>query len=172
MKIKKALSLALIVGVLLACNTPKKKEIKEVKAPTMEKKEDVKMGATRFEQLKGYFVKNDVEFDKAYKFVVVSNQENFDKYFGVAKTMNNEVTPLDFDKFNVAGILMKPIDKASKIEITKYTAEGAKQIVGFTNVLGENQTFTSGTLMLFKLPKSRTSVDFISGSATVNVSVE
>ena len=30
--------------------------------------------------------------------------------------------------------------------MSKYTAEGAKTIVDFTNVLGEDQIFTSGAL--------------------------
>ena len=169
---KKIVSIVLLAGVLFACDAPKKKELKEVKEPAMEKKEAVKMGATRFEELNGYFVKNTVEFDKDYIFVAVSNQKDFDTYFGIAKTMDNKVTALDFEKFNVAGILVKPSKKASKIEMTKYTAEGAKTIVGFTNVLGEDQTFTSGALMLFKLPKSRTSVDFVNGSAIVNIEVK
>ncbi len=69
---KNILSIVLLAGVLFACDTPKKKELKE---SAMEKKEAVKMGATRFEELKGYFVKNDVAFDNDYKFVVISNQD-------------------------------------------------------------------------------------------------
>ena len=174
MNFKKVLSVVLLAGVLFACDAPKKKEIKEikeVKKPAMEKKEAVKMGATRFEELKGYFVKNNVVFDSDYKFVAVSNQEEFDKYFGIAKTKNNEITALDFDKFNIAGILVQPSKKASKIEMTKYTSEGAKTIVGFTSVFGKEQNFTSGGLMLFKIPKSRTSVDFVTGGKMVNVTV-
>jgi len=172
MSLKNTISLVLLAGVLFACDTPKKKQIKEVKESAMEKKEQVKMGVTRFEELKGYFVKNNIEFDKAYKFVVVSNRENFDRYFGVGKTMNNKITLLDFDKFNVAGILVKPSDKASKIQMKNYTAKGAIQIVNFTIDKGEEQSFTSGALMLFKIPKSRTSVDFVLGSARVNVPVK
>ena len=56
--------------------------------------------------------------------------------------------------------------------MTKCTAEGAKQIVGFALESGEEQTFTSGALMLFKIPKSRTNVNFVFGDATVNVAVE
>ena len=128
--------------------------------------------ATRFEELKGYFVKNTVSFDNDYRFVVASNKESFDKYFGSGKTLSNEITSLDFDKFNIAGILVKPSDRASKIEITKYTSDGAKTIVGFKNIIGEKQTYTSGALLLFKIPKSRTSVDFVSGSTTINIPVE
>ena len=86
--------------------------------------------------------------------------------------MDNKVTALDFDKFNIAGVLVKPSNKASKIKMTKCTAEGAKQIVGFALESGEEQTFTSGALMLFKIPKSRTNVNFVFGDATVNVAVE
>ena len=129
-------------------------------------------GATRFEEIKGYFVKNDVVFDEDCKFIAVSEQDGFDKYFGIGKTMNNDVTTLDFDKFNVAGILVKPSDIASKIEITQYTSEGAKTIVGFKNGIGEKQSFTSGGVLLFKIPKSRTSIDFVSEGTTVIVTIK
>jgi len=55
--------------------------------------------------------------------------------------MNNEVTDLHIDKFNIAGILVKPSKKASKIQMEKYTAEGAKQIVNFIIENGEDQSF-------------------------------
>ena len=47
----------MLAGVLFACDPPKKEELKE---PVMEKKVVVKLGTTRFEELEGYFVKNDV----------------------------------------------------------------------------------------------------------------
>jgi len=56
--------------------------------------------------------------------------------------------------------------------MTKYTADGAKQIVGFTVENGDEQTFTSSALMLFKIPKSRTSVDFVNGNSKENVVVK
>ena len=55
--------------------------------------------------------------------------------------MNNEVTDLHIDKFNITGILVKPSKKASKIQMEKYTAEGAKQIVNFIIENGEDQSF-------------------------------
>ncbi len=86
--------------------------------------------------------------------------------------MDNKVTALDFDKFNIAGILVKPSKKVKKIKIENYTSEGVKTIVGFANEVGEEQTFTSGALMLFKIPKSRTSIDFVSEGVIVNVEVK
>ena len=99
MNFKKLFTIVIIAGVIFACEAPKKKEIKEVKELKMEKTEKVTLGATRFEEVKGYFVKNNVNFDKDYKYIVVSSQEDFDKYFGIGKTMDNKVTALDFDKY-------------------------------------------------------------------------
>ena len=169
---RKLFSIVFIAGVIFACEAPKKKEIKEVKELKMEKTEKVTLGATRFEEVKGYFVKNNVNFDKDYKYIVVSSQEDFDKYFGIGKTMDNKVTALDFDKYNIAGILVKPSKKVNKIKMEKYTSEGAKTIVEFSNIAGEEQTFTSGGLLLFKIPKSRTSVDFVSNGETVHVEIK
>ena len=165
--------LILLSVTIFSCKESKKEETTEVKEETViEKKEPVTMGATKFEKLQGYFVKNTVEFDKAYKFIAVSNQEKFDTYFGIAKTMKNEVSALDFEKYNVAAIIAKPSNTSGKIKMTKYTAEEAKQTVEFTVEKGEDKSFTSGDLLLFKIPKSRTSVDFVSKSATVNVEVK
>lgn len=169
---KKLLGMVFIAGLIFACNTTKKEELKQTKEPVMEKNEQVIGGVTRFEELKGYFVKNTVDFDKDIEYVAVSNQEDFDKYFGIAKTMDNVVTPLDFEKFNVAGILLKPAKKAMKIKMTKFTAEGAKQIIGFNIETSDDQSFTSGKVLLFKIPKSRTSVDFIYDGETKNIQVK
>jgi len=179
MRIKKVVGLLFVAGVLFACDSPKKENAKEDIAPVIEKKESVMEkkeqalgGVTRFEKIRGYFVKNTVDFDGENKFVVVSNQEDFDTYFGVGKTTKGVVTEIDFDKFNVAGILIKPSDTATSIKMSKFTAEGGKQIVGFTVFLGDKQSFTSSPVLLFKIPKSRTSVDFVSDSGTVNVAVK
>ncbi len=161
-----------IAGVLFACESPKKKELKEVKVPKIEKTEKTTLGATRFEELNGYFVENDVGFDRDVEFVAVSSLDEFNKYFGTAKTMNNEVTPPDFDKFNVAAIMVKPSKKPGKIKLTKYISEGAKTIVGFEILPGIELNFTSGGLLLFEIPKSRTNVDFISNKDTINVPVK
>ena len=173
MKLKNVFVLAVIMGVLFACDNPqKKKEAQKTNEQTMKKTEQTTTTVTRFEELKGYFVNNDVVFDKDYKFVVVSNNEDFDKYFGIAKTMGNEISELNFEKFNVAGILSKPSNRANKIEVTTYTSKKGKTSVGFIDKVGDEQNFTSGALLLFKIPKSIISVDFVSGSATVNVEVE
>lgn len=162
-------SVVLLAGALFACNAPQK-EKKEVK--NMEKKETTATGVTRFEPLKGYFIKNDVVFESPRKFVVATNNETFDKYFGVGKTMENEVTPPDFDKYYVAGILLQPSDTKQEIELVRFTSEGAKQIVEFNVKAGDKQSFTSGGLLLFKIPKSRSVVDFISDGETVSVEVK
>ncbi|PHS62098.1 MAG: hypothetical protein COB12_11265 [Flavobacterium sp.] len=175
MTIKKLSVLVLFTLLIMACKEEKKESIdtnKETET-TMDKKEVKPLGGvTKFDKLSGYYIKNTVEFDQAYKFVVVSNQEAFNNYFGIAKTMKNKVSDLDFEKFNIAGILVNPINKANTINITKFTAEGAKQIVHFTTIIGKEQTYTSGELVLFKIPKSRTSVEFNSGGEIVTVDVE
>ena len=57
MNFKKLFSIVIIAGVIFACDTPKKKEIKEVKELKTEKTEKVTLGATRFEEVKGLFCK-------------------------------------------------------------------------------------------------------------------
>lgn len=175
MTIKKISVLVLFSLLIIACKGEKKESIdaNNETETTMDKKEVKPLGGvTKFDELTGYYIKNTVDFDQAYKFVAVSNQEAFNNYFGIAKTMKNKVSDLDFEKFNIAGILVNPINKANTINITKFTAEGAKQIVNFTTIIGKEQTYTSGELVLFKIPKSRTSVVFDSGGEVVTVEVE
>ncbi len=171
MRFKNLIGSMVFAVILFACDAPKKEEAKQVKEPVMEKKEQTTTGVTRFEALNGYFVKNDVKFDKDIIYAVVTGQGDFDKYFGIAKTMDNKPTALNFDKFNVAAIMLKPSKKAQKINLGRYTAEGAKQIVEFNIETGADQSFTSGGLLLFKIPKSKTSVDFVTGGQTTNIEV-
>ncbi len=175
MKLKKLSILTITIALIVACDaTPKKKETKNIdkSVEVVEKKEvQTNTTTTRFVELTGYFVKNDITFDNTYEFVAVSNQKDFDANFGIAKTMDNEVTPLDFEKFNIVAILVKPSNQKNEIKIDTYTANNGKMLVGFSNKLGEEQSFTSGELLLFKIPKAITNIDFVSGSLTVNIKV-
>lgn len=159
MKIKKVIILVAVVGSITACCNSKKRENDD--NIVFDKKDTIHMGATRFEELKGYFVKNTVEYKKDFMYIAVTNQKDFDANFGVAKTMHNKVTSLDFDKFNVAGILIAPTNKIEKIKLNKYTSDKDILIVEFELEKGSDKSFNSGAILLFKIPKSINSIDFI-----------
>lgn len=145
---------ALVVLVLLAlvsCNNAKKETQTSIeKQPNFEA-----------EYLDGYFPKNDIEFNAEVKALVVANQTNFDKYFGIAQTMNNNVPAIDFDKNKVVAIISAPSDKKQQIVITGTDLENNKLIVKYKLKVGEEtQSSTSTDLKMFPIPKSVYAVDF------------
>jgi len=127
---------------------------------------------TRFEKLSGYFVKNNVKINDDYKFVTFNNQTDFDKYFGVAKTMDNDITPLDFNKYNIAAIIVKPTNNKDDITINRYTSKNGVTTVEFSNNKGDKQSFLTTQFVAFKIPISITSVDFSTNGKTINIPVK
>lgn len=78
----------LILLALVSCNNSKKET-----QTNLDQQSDFEV-----EYLEGYFPKNDIEFDAEVKALVIANQTDFDKYFGIAQTMNNKVPAIDFEK--------------------------------------------------------------------------
>ncbi|MCK5815973.1 MAG: hypothetical protein KAH07_08515 [Flavobacteriaceae bacterium] len=169
--IKRILFIAVITVTIISCTDSKKKsEETEGTKPITETTKPMSSN-TRFEKIDGYFVKNTVVFEKSVKYIAVSSQEEFDTVFGIAKTMKNKVTPLDFEKFNVAAILNIPSKKSDRIKLQKYTSSNGIMTVGYDLEKGSDQTFDSGDLLIFKIPKGITKINFESEgqSETINV---
>lgn len=114
------------------------------------------------EYLEGYFPKNDMEFNAPVRALVIDNQENFDKYFGVAQTMKNQVSRIDFEKNKVVSIISAPSDKKQKLVISSVNLKNNKLLVKYkVQDEGEIQSFTSTDLKMFPIPKSVYGVDFV-----------
>ena len=111
-------------------------------------------------ELRGYFVKNSVTFTDSFKHVVVSNQNDFDKYFGIARTMNNETDMVNFDENSVIAILTKPSLVTHKIEIIYCDLAGGKLTVKYHISNDAENSFKSSGLLLATIPKNVTSVIF------------
>ena len=177
MKIKQILFAAAIAGTIISCNDTNKKTEEqtnmnsETKTEKTMEKSSKSVSNTRFEKLEGYFVKNTISFDKDVMYLAVSNQEDFDTNFGIAKTMNNKVTPLDFEKFNVAAILKIPSKKSDRIKLLKYTSSNGVMTVGYDLEKGSDQTFDAGDLLLFKIPKGITKINFESEGQSETISI-
>ncbi len=177
MKIKNVLLLIAIVAVTISCNETKKKTENqtdmnsETKTEKTIEKTSKTVSNTRFEKLEGYYVKNTLEFKEDFMYIAVTNQEDFDAVFGIAKTMNNKVTPLDFEKFNIAAILKIPSRKSDRIKLQKYTSSNGVMTVGYDLEKGSDQTFDAGDLLMFKIPKGITKINFESEGKinTINV---
>jgi hypothetical protein len=101
-----------------------------------------------------------VQFDNEYKHVVVSNQKDFDQYFGVAKTMDNEIDKVDFAENSVIAILTKPSLVVHKIEVIYCAFAGEQLTIKYKPAKGAENSYKSSSLYLATIPKGVASVIF------------
>ena len=127
----------------------------------------IKEGSTIYqkktvEKLDGYFIKNTVTFDDNYGFkhIVITNQKDFDQYFGVAKTMENKVDKVNFKKNSVIAIITKPANISKKIGLVYYEFDDDKLLIKYKITTGDKNTYQSTGLYLATVPKSVASVKF------------
>jgi len=116
----------------------------------------------RVEELSGYFVKNTVKFDNNYDFkhLTVTNQEDFDHYFGVAQTMQNQVDKVNFAENSVIAIMTKPSEIEKKTELVYYEFDGNSLFILYQIINGDKKTYQSTSLYLASIPKNITRVKF------------
>lgn len=125
--------------------------------------------------LSGYFLNNTVERSDAMAFYVIDDQAEFEKYFGVAKTMTNEITQVDFKTERVGALIHPDANNEVKISVNKLQREGEKAMVDFSVSTGAPQSFTISPVVLFKLPGDADlkSVDLLQdGHKVMNVPVK
>ncbi len=113
--------------------------------------------------VEGYFLKNTILLQDDINYMVFNTQKEFDAYFGMAKTMNNPLTSIDFTTERVAAILIASTDFLIEFTVINsiLTEKGVQMTYSLTK--GEKQSFLSSPLYLFKIPKdtSISSVEFI-----------
>ncbi len=117
----------------------------------------------RLQLLEGYFLKNEVTLQDDINTMVFNNKEDFDNYFGAAKTMDSIVTPIDFNKERIAGILINPTDIKTEFNIISVKEVNTSLQIVYTLEEGEKQSFIATPVYLFKIPKNNTlqSIEFV-----------
>ncbi len=135
--------------ILVSCNDFKKENEKVKSEPTIE-------------LMEGYFPKNDIEYNQPVRVIIATNKQDFDKYFGVAKTMTNTISEIDFDKNKVVAIIAKPSDNEQTIIISETKLKNNKLAINYKLEIGELQSFSSSDLKMFKIPKTINAVDVFS----------
>jgi hypothetical protein len=150
----------MLLTTLLSCNVMQKTNQSEAVATE-----------TEINYLAGYFLKNDVDFKTETKYLVLTNRNDFDQYFGIAKTMNNTISEIDFEISNVAALIYKA--SYTPIEISLINEVSANEVLHFQykTTIQEKQSFSSTSMKLFTIPKTIKSVVFTSGKETNTVSV-
>lgn len=125
--------------------------------------------------MSGYFLNNTVERSDAMAFYVIDDQAEFEKYFGVAKTMTNEITQVDFKTERVGALIHPDANTDVQMKVSKLQRDGDKAIVDFSVSTGAPQSFTISPVVLFKLPGDADlkSVDLLQdGHKVMNVPVK
>jgi len=159
MIIKKAIIL-LASMFLFSCNNTNTKQTKE---------ENITDKAS-IELLDGYYIKNSLIFETNTKHLIIKNQNEFDKYFAAAKTMNNIISKTNFDKFNIAAILTKV--SFTKSNITNVSIEKKQDnilIVDYKILKETEKSYSSSDLILFKINKKVNKIIFTEGENNFTV---
>lgn len=113
--------------------------------------------------IEGYFLKNTILLQDTINYMVFSNQKDFNTYFGTAKTMKNTPTPINFNTERIAAILSEPTDFLIDFKVITSIQTEKGIHVSYSLEKGEQQSFISSPLFLFKIPKKTTiaSIKFI-----------
>lgn len=111
--------------------------------------------------MEGYFANNTLEFSSNTKQVVITSKPVFDTYFGVAKTMDNTISELDFTNNNYAAIITKPAFKKQTISIVKSEEKNGQLTLTYKLMEEGEQSFASNDLKIFPISKTVKSVNFI-----------
>ena len=138
-----------VLLILVSCNDAKKENQNTNSESTIE-------------LMEGYFPKNDIEFNQPVRVIIAKNKEDFDRYFGIAKTMTNTISEIDFDKNKVVAIIAKPSDNEQSIKIFETKLKNNKLAINYKLEIGEPQSFSSSDMKMFKIPKSINAVDVFS----------
>lgn len=111
--------------------------------------------------LSHFFVKNGIEKDSTTKTLVIDSKKEFDKYFGIAKTMNSTIPEIDFKNDVVLAIIGETTDSKTAITIISSKLVGDKVTVKYDITKGEKQSFSHTPLLLFSAPLRGKNIEFI-----------
>ena len=128
-----------------------------------------------FDTYSGYFVSNKFEPDAAESFVVITDQEQFDKVFGVAFVMGDKSHHLPKDAFKSL-MVIAPIKRGSAV--VEYKVDGVTVKDGvvelrYTTTSKKSDTATFACPLIVSIPKGEyKAVQFVeNGKAVKKVEV-
>jgi len=93
--------------------------------------------------LDNYFVRNDVDVSKQQK-LILTNQADFDSFFGMAATMGYNGTPTDvnFKTQYVVAIILPETDRSTTVTPTRVRQNGNAIIVDYKVTKGDRNSYT------------------------------
>jgi hypothetical protein len=123
-----------------------------------------------FDTYSGYFVSNKFEPDAAVSFVVINDQEQFDKVFGVAFVMGDKSHRLAKDAFK-ANIVVAAIKRGNAVveyKVKSVTETKGVVEVKYTTTSQKSDTATFACPLIVSIPKGKyKAVQFVEGGKVV-----
>ena len=123
-----------------------------------------------FDTYGGYFVSNKFEPDAARSFVVIHDQEQFDKVFGAGFVMGDKSHRLPKDAFKSL-MVIAPIKRGNTL--VEYKVEGVTETKGvvelrYTTVEKKSDTATFACPLIVSIPNGKyTAVQFVENGKPV-----
>lgn len=136
---KKIILVAIILGLVSACKTNTKADNTEnAKAESVESQQ----ADIPFLVAERYFVNNTVD-DQTYT-LKITNEKDFDNYFGKAPVMGQGGTPteIDFSKQYVIAVIVPKTDNSTTITPIELSKQGENILFSYQVSKGEKQSFT------------------------------
>jgi hypothetical protein len=107
-----------------------------------------------YAEAKHYFVRNDF-LPELLKNNKIDSQENFNRIFGLATTMNAKPTPIDFSKQYVIAIINDTTNRATILTIESLTKKDNDITLSYRENIGDEQTYTIRPFLLLVVDKSQ-----------------
>lgn len=100
----------------------------------------------------GYFILNSIENDGAYEKKFAS-REDFDKYFGMATTMNSTPTNIDFNKDFAAAYIMPVTNLETTINVDSVIWNGHKTEMWLSIQTGDTMSYSIRPVKILLIDK-------------------
>ena len=111
------------------------------------------VSAVSFADAKGYFFKNNQP--NPVNPVVIQSQEQLEKQFGYATTMDSRPTSVDFSKQAVIAIVLPETDRATEVKIKSIVPDAnARLFVKYHVSVGKQQGYTIQPMAMVVVDKS------------------
>jgi outer membrane protein assembly factor BamB len=123
-----------------------------------------------FDTYSGYFVSNQFEPGAAESFVVLTDQDQFDKVFGVAMVMGDKSHRLPKDAFtsNIVLATIKNGKMVWKYHVEKITVQSGVVQFRYASKAKKTTTATFACPLIVSIPKGKyTAVEFIENKKPV-----
>jgi hypothetical protein len=96
-----------------------------------------------FRQINGYFVKNTLNQKDSIACWVIQSQPIFDNIFGAAKTMNNTVDTINFDREVLLAVTLPASFEKKTLGLTNYKLDGPVLHVQLSVNGGKKESYSS-----------------------------